>query len=324
MKSKQIEQLSRKILVAQQELREELETERYIRLAEQNTMPPSEQAVLQDAVRQEIQELKTSADTLREAYQRLSADADELETRLKEGRNSEQRKHLFRKAPANSVIDLEEQKTGHFASGLNLYKLILLIVIGSFAGVVVESVWCLLKNGYLESRSGLVYGPFNLLYGVGAVVLSIALYQFRNRSTWFSFLGGMIVGSVVEYACSWGQEMLFGSTSWDYSGMPFNLNGRICLLYSVFWGLLGILWMKSLYPRMAKWILKLPNRSGRVITIGLAVFMTCNGIISLMAVDRWSERVEGEPAVNVVDRLFDDRFPDERMKRIFANMEFGN
>jgi len=324
MKSKQIEQLSRKILVAQQELREELETERYIRLAEQNTMPPSEQAVLQDAVRQEIQELKTSADTLREAYQRLSADADELETRLKEGRNSEQRKHLFRKAPANSVIDLEEQKTGHFASGLNLYKLILLIVIGSFAGVVVESVWCLLKNGYLESRSGLVYGPFNLLYGVGAVVLSIALYQFRNRSTWFSFLGGMIVGSVVEYACSWGQEMLFDSTSWDYSGMPFNLNGRICLLYSVFWGLLGILWMKSLYPRMAKWILKLPNRSGRVITIGLAVFMACNGIISLMAVDRWSERVEGKPAVNVVDRLFDDRFPDERMKRIFANMEFGN
>lgn len=324
MKSKEIERLSRQVLAAQQELRDEYERGCYVRLAEQNTLPEEERAALRRDVREEIRDLKTSADALWEAYQRVFADADELETRLKEGRESETRRRLFRKAPANSVIDLEEQKIGHFAAGLNLYKLILLIVIGSFAGVVVELIWCLLKNGYLESRSGLVYGPFNLLYGAGAVVLSLALYRFRNRSYWFSFFGGMIVGSVVEYLCSWGQEMLFGSTSWDYSNMPFNLNGRICLLYSVFWGVLGVLWMKSLYPRMAKWILKLPNRSGRVLTAALAVFMTCNGVISLLAVDRWSERVEGQPAVNVVDRLFDERFPDERMERIFANMEFGN
>ena len=68
----------------------------------------------------------------------------------------------------------------------------------------------------------------------------------------------------IEYLCSFFQEMLFGSTSWDYSNIPFNLNGRICLLYSVFWGILGILWIKEIYPRMAVWILKIPNKVGKI------------------------------------------------------------
>ena len=51
--------------------------------------------------------------------------------------------------------------------------------------------------------------------------------QFRNRGAIWSFLGGFLVGSVVEYGCSWIQEALFGSRSWDYSSMPLNLNGRI-------------------------------------------------------------------------------------------------
>ena len=252
----------------------------------------------------------------------VNAEADELATRLKEGESSGRKRRLFHAPPANSVIDLEEEKTGHFAMGLNFYKLILLVFIGSFAGVVVEMLWCLLTNGYLESRAGLVYGPFNLLYGVGAVTLSVCLFRYRNRSSGFSFAGGMIVGSVVEYVCSWGQELLFGSTSWDYSNLPFNLNGRICLLYSVFWGILGVLWMKNLYPRLARWILKLPNRLGKAFTVAMAVFLVVNGVVTLLAVDRWSERIAGEPAVTAADRLFDEHFPDARMERVFANMEF--
>ena len=211
----------------------------------------------------------------------------------------------------------------HFARGMNWYKILLVCYIGSFAGVVIEILWCLVRNGYIESRSGLVYGPFNLLYGVGAVALTLALYQYRNRSTILSFAGGFLVGSVLEYVCSWGQEMLFGSTSWDYSNVPFNLNGRICLLYSFFWGVLGVLWIKSIYPRMAKWILKIPNRIGIVVTWVMLAFFVVNSAVSLVAVDRWSERVYGVEADGGLDRLMDRRFPDERMERIFANMEFG-
>ena len=132
----------------------------------------------------------------------------------------------------------------------------------------------------------------------------------------------MAIGSVVEYACSWVMEVFFGSKSWDYSQMPFNLNGRICLLYSVFWGILGIIWIKDIYPRMAKWILKLPNRAGKIITWALMIFLIVNCLVSGAAVLRWSERHQGIPAENAMQRILDQRFPDERMERIYANMVF--
>ena len=322
MTTREIEQYSRELLHGVRAMKADHEENCYIRLAEQNQLTAGERKDLETAVNGEIGDLKEAAAVLLETHMLVNAEADELATRLKEGESSGRKRRLFHAPPANSVIDLEEEKTGHFAMGLNFYKLILLVFIGSFAGVVVEMLWCLLTNGYLESRAGLVYGPFNLLYGVGAVTLSVCLFRYRNRSSGFSFAGGMIVGSVVEYVCSWGQELLFGSTSWDYSNLPFNLNGRICLLYSVFWGILGVLWMKNLYPRLARWILKLPNRLGKAFTVAMAVFLVVNGVVTLLAVDRWSERIAGEPAVTAADRLFDEHFPDARMERVFANMEF--
>ena len=194
--------------------------------------------------------------------------------------------------------------------------------IGCFGGVVIELMWCLLTNGYLESRSGLVYGPFNMVYGAGALVLTIALYRYRNRGRWLSFLGGFLVGSALEYFCSWAQEMLFGSVSWDYSHMPFNINGRICLIYSVFWGFLGIFWVKTLYPMMAQLILKIPNRAGKILTWALTAFFVFDCVVTLITVFRWSQRVEGIAASNAFWAFIDTRFPNARMQKIFANMVF--
>ena len=205
-----------------------------------------------------------------------------------------------------------------------IYKLMLICFIGSFVGVVIETLWCLLTRGYIESRAGLVYGPFNMLYGAGAVVLSLTLYKFRNKGKWISFLGGFVVGSAVEYICSWGQELVLGSRSWDYSHMPFHINGRICLLYSIFWGILGVLWIKAIYPWMAKLILKIPNGFGKTITWLVTVFLIVNIAVSMTALFRWSQRQEMIAPSNPFWEFVDERFPDERMERIYANMEFGS
>ena len=295
----------------------------YVRLAQEAEQSEAPSQGLDQEVRQEIEALKRTSGNLSEALQAANKLEDELSARFFDMRTSRDRKWYLPNPPANGSIDLEEQQRDHFARGINLYKLLLVCFVGSFAGVVVEMLWCLVRNGYLESRAGLVYGPFNLLYGAGAVVLTLALYRYRNRGYLLSFLGGMLVGSVVEYACSWGQEALLGSRSWDYSSLPFNINGRICLLYSVFWGVLGVLWIKDLYPRMAKWILKIPNRIGKLLTWCLTAFLVVNAAVTCVAVARWSMRVQGEPAANSFWSFVDERFPDERMERIFANMEFG-
>lgn len=294
----------------------------YTLLASQQELTPAERDDLSERVRAEAQELEAASAQLRQAHLWAAGKSDELRTRLREGQASDRRELLLRHAPANSVIDLEEKKSGSFAAGMNFYKIALICIAGSFGGVVLEMLWCLFRNGYVESRAGLVYGPFNLLYGVGAVVMTLTLYRYRNRSASLSFLGGMLVGSVIEYLLSWAQQTLFGSTSWDYSQMPFNLNGRICLLYSMFWGILGVVWIKSVYPRLAERILHLPNRLGKCLTWCFVIFLAFNAVMSLLAVDRWSERVHGEASVSAVDQFFDTHFPDTRMQKIYANMDF--
>lgn len=269
--------------------------------------------------------LRRATSNMAKALSQTLATSDEFGTRWRDITKQKKRKHAIFATPANANIDHAETEASHFAKGMNAYKLMLLCFIGSFIGVVIELLWCYVKRGYFESRSGLVWGPFNLLYGAGAIALTLGLYRFRNRSSWISFLGGMIVGSVVEYLCSFGQEMLIGSRSWDYSGMPLNINGRICLLYSVFWGVLGVLWIKNLYPRVAKLILKLPNRVGHIFTWCATVFLIVNAIVSLLAVMRWAQRVDGiTESSNILWQFFDTYFPDARMSRIYANMKFGS
>lgn len=248
--------------------------------------------------------------------------SDEFNARLKDIKKQKRKKKLKIPTYANAMIDINENKSNHFAKGLNLYKILLICFVGSFVGVIVELLWCLVKNGYIESRSGLVYGPFNLLYGAGAVLLTVCLYKFRNRGAWISFLGGILVGSVVEYICSWGQEMLFGSRSWDYSHMPFNINGRICLLYSIFWGFLGVLWIKRIYPVMAECILKIPNKAGKIITWILVAFFAFNSFMTLTSMARWTQRMNGIEPSTKFEKFIDNRFTDSRMEKIFANMKF--
>ena len=116
---------------------------------------------------------------------------------------------------------------------------------------------------------------------------------------------------------------MFGTRSWDYSNMPFNINGRICLLYSIFWGILGVFWIKTLYPRLSRLILKIPNKIGKIVTWIVTVFMAINIAVSGIAVMRWGQRVRGTEPSNEFWEFIDERFPDERMERIYANMDFG-
>lgn len=318
----QLEEMSSELIQAVSRAGDDLQRY-YVRLARAAEEEEPREQLDQD-VEREIQSLRRTSANLRGAWRDTAAMEDELSARFADMRTSRDKKWYLPNPPSNAAIDLEEQERNHFARGINLYKILLVCFVGSFAGVVIEMLWCLIRNSYIESRAGLVYGPFNLLYGVGAVAVTVALYRFRNRGQWLSFLGGMAAGSIVEYVCSWGQEFFFGSRSWDYSNLPFNLNGRICLLYSVFWGVLGVLWIKNIYPRMAKVILRIPNRAGKILTWCLTAFLVFNAVMSFLAVDRWSQRVNDVPAPNAFWEFIDDRFPDERMEKIFANMHFGD
>ena len=320
-KNKLLTQLGSEDYEAYMELRRQMDV-----LAADERMDDAQKAAFYAEIRDELVLLRKRRDLMAKKLQAFNELIDEVETRLKETEQYDRRKkkkvRILPPAPTNAQIDYREKQEAHFAQGMTFYKLFWVFFIGCFAGVVLETIYCLIQRGHYESRVGLIYGPFNLVYGIGALCLSGALYQFRNRGRVFSFVGGFVVGSVVEYACSWFQEVCFGSTSWDYSNMPYNLNGRICLLYSIFWGILGIFWIKDIYPRMAKWILKIPNKVGKPLTWVLLVFMVFNSVMTLFTSLRWTARREGIEPRNAFEAYLDEHYPDERMQKIFANAEF--
>lgn len=320
-KNELLTQLGSEDYEAYMELRRQMDV-----LAADERMDDAQKSAFYAEIRDELVLLRKRRDLMAKKLQAFNELIDEVETRLKETEQYDRRKkkkvRILPPAPTNAQIDYREKQEAHFAQGMTFYKLFWVFFIGCFAGVVLETIYCLIQRGHYESRVGLIYGPFNLVYGIGALCLSGALYQFRNRGRVFSFVGGFVVGSVVEYACSWFQEVCFGSTSWDYSNMPYNLNGRICLLYSIFWGILGIFWIKDIYPRMAKWILKIPNKVGKPLTWVLLVFMVFNSVMTLFTSLRWTARREGVEPRNAFEAYLDEHYPDERMQKIFANAEF--
>ena len=286
-------------------------------------LEPEASEATREQVRALLRQLKRDRDAMVGLVAEDTTFIDEFETRLKElEKRATHKFHLVPPAPTNAQIDYAEKRMRHFAQGKSFYKLFWVFFIGCFLGVMVERIWCFVRYGLYEPRVGLIYGPFNLVYGIGAWALTLALYPFRNRGKIFSFIGGALVGSAVEYACSWFQEMVFGSVSWDYSSQPFNLNGRICLLYSIYWGVLGVLWIKELYPRMAKVILKIPNKVGKPLTFVLLIFMVFNTVMTGLTTLRWMERCQGKPADNAFEVYFDEHYPNERMESILSNLVF--
>ena len=234
---------------------------------------------------------------------------------------TEKKKRHFWGIPTNADIDSEEIRTNHFAKGINCYKLLMICYIGCFVGVILEMWWWYLKKGVIESRAGLVYGPFNLLYGVGTVAMTLMLYRYRNKNFMWAFAGGFVVGTVLEYVCSLMQELIFGTQSWDYSRKPFNIDGRVCLLYSIFWGVLGILWIKVVYPWLSKIIMKIPQHAGKIAVWVLCAFFVFNSVVTVISSYRWQQRDTVPEPTNGFWRFIDERFPDERMEKIFPNMK---
>lgn len=210
---------------------------------------------------------------------------------------------------------------GHFAHGLNFYKLFWMFFICCFLGVVIETVFCLVTTGQLMQRTGLVWGPFNLIYGIGAVLLTICLRPLIGKSDRWIFIGGAVLGGAFEYLCSWLQEKILGTVSWDYSEYRFNLNGRINLLYCLFWGVLALVWIKEIYPRLNGWIERHVSRIyGVTLSWILVVFILLNTAVSGMAVFRQAQRYDGIPATSGWQQLMDEKYPDEKLAKIYPSM----
>lgn len=202
---------------------------------------------------------------------------------------------------------------------LTLYWVFWLFLIAGVAGDLVEIVFWLVTRGELTSRSSLIYGQFSIVWGAGAVLLTLVFHRMDSRSTPRIFLAGTLLGGVYEYVCSLLQEKLFGACFWDYRHLPFNLNGRVNLLFCLFWGA-AALWVRAACPALYRLVARIPLERGRRIAAGAAAFLVLSTAVTAAALGRMDRRREGEPALGAVSRFLDAAFPDHFLHARYPNM----
>ena len=146
-------------------------------------------------------------------------------------------------------------------------------IIYSVLGYIVETLFGLVTKGVIESRQSFLYGPFCAIYGLGAVIMILGLQRF-NKNNYTLFFGGFVIGSIVEYVISLIGEIIFNIKWWDYSSMAFNINGRVCIAFSFFWGVLAIYLMSHLNPLVDKFLDKISPKVLKIsVIIGIIIML---------------------------------------------------
>lgn len=225
---------------------------------------------------------------------------------------------------------LGRDTTGKGYITLNFFNLFWVFVVCCFLGLIIEIVWhmTVVEFGVYQDRAGLLYGPFSPIYGLGAVLMTVALNRFHDRNPIIIFLVSAVIGGAFEFFVSWFMEVAFGIIAWDYSGTFMNIGGRTNLFFMCLWGMLGLLWVKFALPVMLKIVNMIPWNWRYVVTTVCTLLMGVNCALTLAAFDCWFMRMGGtmnyenpSAIVQFCNDNYDDDFMSQRFQSMTINPE---
>ena len=207
---------------------------------------------------------------------------------------------------------------------LDFFNLFWTFMVGSIVGLIVEIIFhmVVVEPGVYQDRAGLLWGPFSPIYGVGAVLMTMALNRFKDRNIIFIFVVCTIIGGAFEFFVSWFMEVAFGATAWDYSDQFLGdlFGGRTCLLFASMFGVLGTVWIKLLLPLFLRLFNLIPWNWRAGVTTVVAAFMLVNAVMTLQALDNWGARKAGHVPAPGIEQFYAENFDDDYMQNRFQSM----
>ena len=168
----------------------------------------------------------------------------------------------------NSVIVNYGGITGEHTDRWNIYFFyyVWLFFLLSVFGWIWEEFIYLFKDDIYVNR-GFLAGPWLPIYGSGGIMLELLFHRWRDKPV-MTFVSSMVLCTILEYMVGWYLELTWGVKWWDYTGMPWNLHGRICVISSLLFGLGGMLLVWVISPLFYSFYLKVPAKAR--ISLGLA------------------------------------------------------
>jgi len=191
----------------------------------------------------------------------------------------------------------------HTILNLNYYSLIYFFVFYSFSGWCVEVLYYF-KNEHKFVNRGFLYGPFCPIYGFGVVSLIIFLDSYKNNIFELFFLACLLT-SVLEYFTGFILEKTFKTKWWDYTDDPFNIHGRVCLLYSLLWGASEVVIIRIIHPILNDILMSIPQVLGDIFLSTIVIYLIidfCFTIASLMEFEKMFYSFQIVPANFLLDK----------------------
>lgn len=185
----------------------------------------------------------------------------------------------------------------------NFYNLIYFFAFYSFAGWCIEVLYYF-KNEHRFVNRGFLYGPFCPIYGFGAVFLVIFLDSYKNNIFILFFLA-VLLTSILEYYTGFILEKAFKTKWWDYTDDPFNIHGRICLLYSLVWGAGEVVVIRIIHPILNDIVMNIPHILGDIVVSTIAIYFIIDfsfTIISLIEFEKMFYEFQFVPANFLFDK----------------------
>lgn len=197
----------------------------------------------------------------------------------------------------------------------NIYELICIFLIYSFFGWCTEVAYAGVTRGIFVNR-GFLNGPYCPIYGCGMVIVIELLYPIRDNLI-VLFVGSFLLTSVLEFFTGFILEKLFHNKWWDYSNVPFNIMGYVCLKFSICWGLAGTFFIDIIHPIVYKFILLIPSVVGIIVVSVLAVLFAADCGITVATILKLNKHLK------LMDEVAENlhRISDEIGENIFENVE---
>ena len=168
---------------------------------------------------------------------------------------------------------------------MQIYSLLLYFFIYSFLGWCTEVAYATVKERRFVNR-GFLNGPWCPIYGVGVSAVVTLLDGFRD-SLLLLYLSSLVLVTLIEGMTGFIMDKIFHHKWWDYTGLPLNIGGYVCLPFSIAWGAACVVIVKGIHPLIERLVGFLPEAAGAallcVLTVCLAadVAVTTAGILKL-------------------------------------------
>lgn len=152
-----------------------------------------------------------------------------------------------------------------------------LFMLYSAMGWIFESTFCTVRDGRWEDR-GFLYGPVCPIYGAGAMAAAWAAGAAASLldggvPVWAAYVVSVLGSAVLEFGTSWILEKMFHAVWWDYSRLPFNIQGRISLFTSLGFGVAGVTIIYGIAPVTEGVVDRIPDAGIEILALAsMAVF----------------------------------------------------